>query len=221
MPRVVAAEVDTRKTLGYRAFRGTLRVVWVLMFRPRVIGADNIPKEGRVIIAPLHRSNIDFAFVLFLSRRKAFFMAKDSLFPVPVLGRLASAMGAFPVKRGSADREAMAISQRILEADEALVLFPEGTRQSGDTVRDLHNGAMFLATRTGSPVVPVGIAQSERAMPVGTKFPRPVRVTLVVGHAINVPEASERTSRHDLDELTETLRSRLEECYTEARKLSS
>jgi 1-acyl-sn-glycerol-3-phosphate acyltransferase len=221
VPRVIAAEVDTRKTLGYRAFRGTLRVVWVLMFRPRVIGADNIPLEGRVIIAPLHRSNIDFAFVLFLSRRKAFFMAKDSLFSVPVLGRLVSAMGAFPVKRGSADREAMTISQGILEADEALVLFPEGTRQSGDAVTNLHNGAMFLATRTGSPVVPVGIAQSERAMPVGAKFPRPVRVTLVVGQAIHVPLTSERTSRHGLDELTETLRSRLEQCYAEARKLSS
>jgi 1-acyl-sn-glycerol-3-phosphate acyltransferase len=74
------------------------------MFRPRIEGAENIPGTGPVPGAPIHRSNIDFAFIIFVTKRKTFFMAKDSLWKVPVLRTLISTMGAFPVKRGTADR---------------------------------------------------------------------------------------------------------------------
>ena len=76
-------------------------------------------------------------------------MAKDSLFRVPLLGPLITHLGAFPIHRGSADRESMAHSEAVLRQGHALVLFPEGTRKEGLGVAPLHDGAMFVAARTG------------------------------------------------------------------------
>jgi 1-acyl-sn-glycerol-3-phosphate acyltransferase len=183
------------------------------MFRPRVEGRENIPLTGPVLIAPVHRSNIDFAFTVFMTKRKTFFMAKDSLWKVPVLGHLISTMGAFPVKRGTADRESLAFAQSVLEQGEALVLFPEGTRQEGSEVQELRDGAMFIASRTGATVVPVGIGNTQRAMPKGSKFPRPVRVRIVIGAPIAAPASETRVSRTQIADATELLRSSLNEVY--------
>ena len=78
---------------------------------------------------------MDFALTLFISKRKVFFMAKDSLFRVPLLGPLITHLGAFPIHRGSADRESMAHSEAVLRQGHALVLFPEGHAQGGTTRR--------------------------------------------------------------------------------------
>jgi 1-acyl-sn-glycerol-3-phosphate acyltransferase len=212
----IAIELRPNKTAGYRTFRALVHVAWAIMFRPVVSGKDNIPSSGRVMISPIHRSNVDFAFTVFMTSRKTFFMAKDSLWTVPVLKQLISAMGAFPVKRGTADREAMDNARRVLEMDQALVLFPEGTRQEGYEVAPLHDGAMFLALRTGTPVVPVGIGHSERAMPKGAKIPRPVRVRIVIGRPISPPPMEGRPSRSQISAATESLRSALEEVYHQA-----
>ncbi|MEI8126202.1 MAG: lysophospholipid acyltransferase family protein [Actinomycetota bacterium] len=211
-----AARVDTRKTLGYRAFHTLLHIIWIALFRPRVIGREKIPETGPILLAPIHRSNIDFAFILFLTKRKTFFMGKDSLFRIPILGSLCTAMGAFPVKRGTADRESLETAQRILEAGEGLVLFPEGTRKEGMAVETLQNGAMFLASRTGALVIPVGIGNTQRAMPKGAIFPRPVRVTIVIGDPIAVPMVDGRASRAAIAESTEHLRASLESVYRQS-----
>lgn len=137
----------TRKTLGYRVVRRIVLIVWKLMFRPTVVGAEKIPSSGPVLLAPIHRSNIDFAYLIFATERKTFFMAKHTLWKFPVLSQFIQTMGAFPVKRGTADRESMKNAEEVLRQGQALVLFPEGTRQEGDVVGALMDGAMFLATR--------------------------------------------------------------------------
>jgi 1-acyl-sn-glycerol-3-phosphate acyltransferase len=187
-----------------------------VLFRPTVTGAENIPLEGPVIIAPIHRSNVDFALTLFISKRKVFFMAKDSLFRVPLLGPLVTHLGAFPIHRGSADRESMAHSEAVLRQGHALVLFPEGTRKEGLGVAPLHDGAMFVAARTGAKVVPVGIGGSDRAMPKGAKLPRPSKIRIVVGPAIDPPSSEGRVSRSALTAKSEELREALEKVYLES-----
>jgi 1-acyl-sn-glycerol-3-phosphate acyltransferase len=187
-----------------------------LLFRPTVLGAENIPLTGPVLIAPIHRSNVDFALTLFISKRKAFFMAKDSLFRVPVLGPLITHLGAFPIRRGSADRESMAYSEAVLRQGHALVLFPEGTRKEGPHVAPLHDGAMFVAARTGATIVPVGIGGSDRAMPKGAKFPRPSKIRIVVGAPIEPPSSTGRVSRSQLSAKSEELREALERVYHES-----
>src|SRR5665213_1076338 len=130
--------LNPKKTLTYRSCAFIIAVVAKVLFRPTVVGAENIPLEGPVLIAPIHRSNVDFAFTLFISKRKVFFMAKDSLFRVPLLGPLITHLGAFPIRRGSADRVSMAHSEAVLRQGHALVLFPEGTRKEGRSVAPLH-----------------------------------------------------------------------------------
>jgi 1-acyl-sn-glycerol-3-phosphate acyltransferase len=187
-----------------------------VLFCPSVTGAENIPLTGPVLIAPIHRSNVDFALTLFISKRKVFFMAKDSLFRVPVLGTLITHLGAFPVKRGSADRESMTLSEDVLRQGHALVLFPEGTRKEGRAVAPLHDGAMFVAARTGATIVPVGIGGSDRAMPKGAKLPRFARIRIVVGAPIAPPMSEGRVARSALAAKSEELRSALEAVYHES-----
>jgi len=214
----LTVELRPDKTVGYHAFRALVHGLWLVMFRPRVSGRENIPSSGAVMIAPVHRSNIDFAFVVFMTRRKTFFMAKDTLWGVPVLAQLLTAMGAFPVKRGSADRTSVAFARRVLDEGLALVLFPEGTRQEGAEVAELHDGAMFLAAQSQAPIVPVGIGHSERAMPRGAKFPRPVKVNVVIGKPIQPPHSEGRVSRSELAAATEELRRALNEVYRESMR---
>jgi len=208
--------LSERRTFTYRLCAGIVSGLSRVLFRPTVTGAENIPLEGPVIIAPIHRSNVDFALTLFISKRKVFFMAKDSLFRVPLLGPLVTHLGAFPIHRGSADRESMAHSEAVLRQGHALVLFPEGTRKEGLSVAPLHDGAMFVAARTGAKVVPVGIGGSDRAMPKGAKLPRPSKIRIVVGPAIDPPSSEGRVSRSALTAKSEELREALEKVYLES-----
>ena len=214
-------QLDPRKTLFYRAVALLIRALAQVFFRPTVSGSHNIPLTGPVLVAPIHRSNLDFAFTLFISPRKVFFMAKDSLFKVPVLGTALIQLGAFPVKRGTADREAMRSAEEVLNGGHALILFPEGTRKYGPRVEPLHDGAMFIAARTGATVVPVGISGSDRALPDGAKFPRPVKVSVVVGEPIAPLVVEGRPSRSLIAEKTEELRAELEAVYRQSLGLTA
>jgi 1-acyl-sn-glycerol-3-phosphate acyltransferase len=216
MAEAQSRQLSERRTLTYRLCAAVVAGLAKLLFRPTVVGAENIPLEGPVLIAPIHRSNVDFALTLFISKRKSFFMAKDSLFRVPLLGPLIAHLGAFPIHRGAADRGSMALSEAVLRQGHALVLFPEGTRKEGRDVAPLHDGAMFVAARTGAKVVPVGIGGSDRAMPKGAKLPRPSKIRIVVGPPIDPPSADGRVSRSALSAKSEELRAALENVYHES-----
>jgi 1-acyl-sn-glycerol-3-phosphate acyltransferase len=217
MPEAADLVLDPKKTVTYRICAAVVGGLAKILFRPSVIGADNIPLTGPVLIAPIHRSNVDFAFSLFISPRKVFFMAKEGIFHPAIFGALLTRLGAFPVDRNSADRESLRLSEEVLKRGQALVLFPEGTRKEGVSVEPLHDGAAFIAARTGATIVPVGIAGSERAMPVGARLPRLAKIQIVVGRPIEPPISEGRVSRSQINEKTEELRRELEAVYAEAR----
>jgi 1-acyl-sn-glycerol-3-phosphate acyltransferase len=142
-------------------------------------------------------------------------MAKDSLWKNRLLARILPAVGAFPVHRETADREALRRAQQVLEAGEVLILFPEGERRSGPVVTDLHEGVAFLAARTGAVVIPVGIGGSASVMPKGKRVPRPQHIHLEVGAPILPPSRTEggRISRTRTHELTEALTASIQDLY--------
>jgi 1-acyl-sn-glycerol-3-phosphate acyltransferase len=210
--------LNPEKTPFYRLAAALIGGLSKLFFRPTVEGVENIPLSGPVLIAPSHRSNVDFAFTLFISPRKVFFMAKDGLYKSKLFGDILTRLGAFPVRRDGADRESMRLAEEVLRRGQALVLFPEGTRKSGLTIETLHDGAMFIAARTGATVVPVGIAGSEQAMPVGAKFPRFAKINIVVGKPIAPPLSEGRVSRSAVAEKTLELQRALQEAYDESRR---
>jgi 1-acyl-sn-glycerol-3-phosphate acyltransferase len=212
-------EPDPRRTFGYRMARGVFQALMGAWFRPSVTGRDRVPGSGPVIIAPVHRSFADFGFAAFVTDRKLFFMTKDEMWRRRWLGRLLLTLGAFPVHRESADREALRHAEEVLRRGQVLVLFPEGTRQEGESVTDLHEGAAFLAARTGAVIVPVGIGGSDRAMPKGSTIPKPIRIRVVVGEPIPPPERNEsgRLPRSRIHRTTEDLRAAIQAVYDESR----
>lgn len=184
-----------------------------------VEGAEHLPREGPYILAPVHRSYIDWLVVARVTRRRLRYIAKDSLWRWQRLGRFIELLGAFPVHRGTADREAFNRSIGTLEGGEPLVLFPEGTRRSGPTVEPVLDGAAYLALRAGVPVVPVGIGGTERRMPRGAAIPRPGRVKVVVGMPIEPPAApAGRVSRSATRLLSAELRARIQESFDLAQR---
>ena len=138
------------------------------------------------------------------------------------LGRLLLSVGAFPVHRESADREALQRAEQVLVRGQLLVMFPEGTRREGPEIRDLMEGATFLSARTGAPIVPIGIAGSDLAMPKGSRVPKPYTIDVVVGPPIPAPPRTGggRVSRSAVREATSDLVGRLQSVYDEARARS-
>jgi 1-acyl-sn-glycerol-3-phosphate acyltransferase len=210
--------VDTRFTPLYRFLRVLVRLVNAVAFRTSVSPRGVVPADGPVIIAPVHRSFIDFFVASEVTDRKLHYMAKDTLWKNPLLARILPSVGAFPVHRESADREALRRAERVLDAGEVLILFPEGERRTGPVVEDLHEGVAFLAARTGATVVPVGIGGSASVMPKGTRIPRPRHIHLEVGEPIAPPErtGAGRMPRSRIHRLTEELATSLQELYDRA-----
>ncbi len=216
-----AFKVDSRRTVGYVFARSIIMGVARSLFRPRVRSFVPIPATGGVLIAPVHRSNVDFVFPVLLTKRKMFFMAKDSLWKVGLLGRFLIAMGGFPVHRESADRASLQRAEEVLARGEVLILFPEGTRQEGPDVLEIHEGAAYLASKTQCPIIPVGIAGSDRAMPKGATLPRPLRVSVYSGAALQPAPLSEsgKIQRSAIKASTEELRRALQVAFDAAKLL--
>ena len=122
---------------------GSLRM-W---FRVRVSGVEHIPSEGPAILAPNHKNFLDPFFIGIATRRHVHYMAKVELFKGP-LAWLFSRLGAFPVRRGEADAEALESARRILDVGGVLVIFPEGTRvEQPDVLGSPHHGAAGWRSR--------------------------------------------------------------------------
>ena len=199
----------------YRVVRWLVHVICRLYWRVTVTGAQCVPAEGPVILAPVHRNFMDFFVVTEVTRRKIFYMAKDDLWGNRLLGGFIESMGAFPVHREGTDRLALDRAQAVLERGDVLILFPEGTRRRGPVVENLHEGAAFLAARTGATVVPIGIGGSDRIMPKGGHVPRPAKVHIEVGLPLDPPPRSERgrVPRTQVHAFTERLRVQIQRLY--------
>jgi len=204
----------------YVVVRAVVTTVVRLLTRMRIDGREHVPRTGAFVLAPVHRSYVDSPIAACVTRRRMRFMGKDSVWKSRPIGWLASALGAFPVTRGTADREALSRCVAVLEAGEPLVLFPEGERKSGPTVQPLFDGAVYVAVRAGVPIVPVGIGGSERVMPKGVRLPRPRRVHVIVGPPIEPPRAEDgrRLPRSSVREHSERLHAELQRLFDEAER---
>lgn len=204
----------------YLAVRGVVALWCRLFWRLSIHGRERLP-DGPFILAPIHRSNIDFAIAASLTARPLRFMAKHTIWKYG-LGRVWERMGAIQVVRGTPDRSSMKLVESALAGGMPVVMFPEGTRQSGPLIQPLFDGVAYTALRKGVPIVPVGIGGSELAMPKGSKLPRPVKIHAVIGSPIEVtaPAAGERIPRRAVKELTEQLSAAIQERFDEAQALA-
>ncbi|WP_105567706.1 lysophospholipid acyltransferase family protein [Microbacterium halophytorum] len=185
-----------------------------MIYRPRVEGKENLPKQGGVILASNHLSVIDsFAIPVAAAPRPVHFLAKDEYFSGRgfkgwVSRTFFTAVGAIPVKRGVGQAALDALDQQreILDSGAAVALHPEGTRSRDGRLYKGRTGVAFLALQTGAPVVPIGLIGTDRVMPVGAKMPKlSERVVVRFGEPIDVskhgPATSGKARRHATDEI--------------------
>lgn len=211
---------------GTSRFEKTLYVVcrsavcWFtqLYTRMRIEGREHLPADGAYVLAPVHRSYVDTPIAACVTRRRVRFMGKDTMWKYATLGKLFSSLGAFPVSRGTADREALQRSIAVLEGGEPLVLFPEGERKDGPTIQPLFDGAAFVAAKAGVAIIPVGIGGSDRVMPRGAKFVFPRKVRIIIGEPIRAEVGENgRASRKAIAAVTAQLHAELQRLYDEAQ----
>ena len=167
----------------YTLVKGLFKVLFTIFLRLHVEGTENIPKNGPLVIACNHLSLLDPPVLGTAATRKVHFMAKEELF-VPILGDIYKILGAFPVRRGGADRAAIKHGIDILESNQVLAIFPEGTRSKTGKLGKAQPGALMMASKARATIVPACI--------IGTDYKRQGRiwpkVTVRFGKPLPFPE---------------------------------
>ncbi|HEU4964703.1 MAG TPA: lysophospholipid acyltransferase family protein [Bacilli bacterium] len=180
--------------LGHALFSGYFKV----LHRWQVIGKENIPQDGAVLLVSNHISNLDPPLVGCGADRPVHFMAKAELFKVPIFGRVIKDMNAFPVKRGVGDRNALRHVIQLLEDGNVVGIFPEGTRNKTgtDAMGEAHSGAANFALKTGATVVPTAIVGTMEAFkPIKLVFGEPVDLSEFAGVKVNRESIGQVTER--------------------------
>ena len=181
----------------WQLIRGLVRLIAAIIFDIQVVGRQNVPETGPLIIASNHLSWADVPLIPAFLKRKVVYMAKEETFHGK-MGWVVRFLGAFPVKRGEADRQSLRTAQEILTTGRVLSIFPEGTRSKIHSLGQAHAGTGMIALRSGAPVVPVAIYGSEKAF---KKF-RP-RITIIFGKPMILKPKGKKITREDIDESTE------------------
>ena len=207
------------------ASRVFYRIGWLIVVplfraytRLTINGKEHLPTSGAFVLAPTHRSYLDTPFAGTVRWKRMRFMGKHTMWKNRQFGWIFSALGAFPVQRGTADREALKRAIDVLRAGEPLVLFPEGERKEGPVVQPLFDGAVYIAIKAGVPIVPVGIGGSERVMPKHARFVYPRKVHVEIGPPIPPPDvpAGGRVHRTVYSEYSERLHAELQRLFDTA-----
>jgi len=187
-----------------------------VLFRARVRGASNVPREGAVILASNHLSFIDSVVITLLAPRTVSFLAKDSYFTGRGFkGWLSKSffrsIGAIPVTRGvgQAAQAALDSGLELLENDKAFAIYPEGTRSLDGRLYRGRTGVAWLALKSGAPVVPVGLSGTNRVQPPGSKGIRLAKISVTFGKSLDLSRHgkadSGRARRHATDEVMDAI----------------
>lgn len=189
------------------------RIVVIVFFRLftrwRVEGRENVPPKGAVLVVSNHVHTVDPPLVCVSLGRQVIFMAKDELFRSRLQAFCLRCLGAFPVRRGQLDREAMRRSVGALKEGKPLVMFPEATRNPKARLQRALPGSALIASRHGVPVLPVGISGIEELK--WLRFWRRPRITVKIGPLFYLNSAGARASKEELAEQTELLMRRIAE----------
>jgi len=163
-----------------------------LYFQGRIYNADRVPLAGPLVVVSNHASDFDPPLLSSCMGRPVSYMAKEELFQVPILKQAISLYGAYPVKRGSPDRSAIRAALQQLEQGWATGVFLQGTRTLDGRITDPKLGAALIAAKAKVPLLPVCLWGTHAIVKKGSYLPRPVPVTVRVGHLIEPPNSTDR-----------------------------
>lgn len=197
------------KARTYKLLQPIAKAIAWLLFRPKVIGTENIPLTGGVLIVSNHPTYLDPILLAIYSPRPFSFVAKRPLFYLPIVRTFLWLTDCVPVEQDAPDRRALRLSIQKLKAGDALVVFPEGTRSDHGKLRPFQLGPAMIAVEAQVPIVPCGLAGFYEAWKMEAPIPRPAPVAIVFGKPF-MPELNPDLPRRELLTcITEQMRSEI------------
>lgn len=169
-------------SIGYGLLWIIARTVGWLCFRYRVVGT--VPQTGGFVIAANHASYLDIPLLGCGMRRRAWYLGRSDLFPMPGAKRLLQWLGWIPLRLGRLDREAFGKAIALIKSGKAVVIFPEGGRSQDGRLRPPKAGIGLIVAQTGCPVVPAYLKGTHEVLPTGRMWPRFRPVTVFFGEPI-------------------------------------
>jgi 1-acyl-sn-glycerol-3-phosphate acyltransferase len=183
-----------------------------VFFRFRYYGKSNVPLAGPVLLVSNHQSNLDPVLVGMACPRQLKYMARKGLFFWPFSWWI-RALGAVPIDQEGSALAGIRTTLKLLKDDQALLVFPEGSRTYDGNLQELLPGFCLLARRSGATLVPVGIDGAFHALRRNTIIPRPTRISLAFGQPISSDQFSELSD----NQLVDLVMQRLSDAFQAAK----
>lgn len=209
---------SSRRNLVWFSCQHLLQILFTVWFRYRARGAARLPTRQGALLLINHQSYLDPLLVGVPLERAVSYVARDSLFRVPVIGWILRNTYVIPINRRAAGPSSLRRAARRLSRGFLVGIFPEGTRSRDGSIGRLKPGFITLIRRTNAAVYPVGIAGARDAMPRGAWLVRPARVRVVIGDPFTPAEVADLAQHGREDILLTAVRERIEECQQEAEE---
>ena len=206
----------TRRNWVWFSCQVVLQLVFTVWLRYRSSGAEKIPASGGGLVLVNHQSSLDPFLVGLPLSRPVSYLARDSLFRLPVIGWLLRNTYVMPISREAASSASIKGAVERMRQGFLVGIFPEGTRSFDGAVGPFKPGFIALVRRGKVPVYPVGVAGAHEAMPRDRLLLRPRRVTVVFGDPLTPEEIARYSARGQEDALVALARERVIACQREA-----
>jgi 1-acyl-sn-glycerol-3-phosphate acyltransferase len=185
-----------------RFCNSVLHILFKMLLKLEIVGLENVPSEGPFILMITHTNFLDPALAGGVMPREVVMMSKVENFWHPILGIIVRLYGAFPVRRGEVDRQAIRRSLEVLAGGEVLLMAPEGTRSGHGRLQRGHDGMTFIALRANVPILPMAIIGGERFWSNLSRLRR-TPVKIVIGKVFRFSSGPERVGREIMSRMTE------------------
>jgi 1-acyl-sn-glycerol-3-phosphate acyltransferase len=189
--------------LFYRFAKLVISLILFVWTRREVVGLENVPRRGPLILASNHVNLLDPPLLAVLLPRRIVYMGKIELWKTPIIGPLYTLAGFIPVRRFEGDVAALRKAEKVLQQNQVLGMFPEGTRSRKPGLGRGQPGTAIIALRSGAPIVPVAVTGTE-GVAVPRSFFRITRVRVVFGKPFELPK-SRRLSTELVEQCTERI----------------
>ena len=204
------------RNLIWRTLQFVIQNIFCFWLGYRSRGYQRLDDAGGGLVLSNHQSFLDPLLIGLPLTRPISYLARDTLFRVPVIGWILRNTYVMPINREAAATATLRESLRRMDHGYLVGIFPEGTRTETGEVGEFKPGFVSLVRRSKLPVYPVGIAGGFQAMGRNSLLMKPVRVRVVVGEPISVQEIEHFSGRGQDQALIEFVRSRVVQCYQEA-----
>ncbi len=185
-----------------RFCNSVVRVLARILLKLEVVGLENVPLEGPLILAMTHTNFLDPALAGAVTPREVVIMSKIENFHHPFLGIIVRLYGAFPVRRGEVDRRAIRRSLEVLAGGQALLMAPEGTRSGDGRLQKGHDGMTFIALRADAPILPMAITGGEHFWANLSRLRR-TSIKVVIGRTFRFSVGQKKFGRTVMGKITE------------------